>query len=154
MQADTQANQSASAIDRTGHITNFTENRASNSFFSQDSKETCSLIFVSFIKKVYQENIPFVKPVHIIFQQFTLGCENVIMTAFNLAIYTYDNDRCTVIYDMLKMQQGCLKSLEYYVFSCLYYKMISHSKLKTKTLKNHYGNFYVFFLSVFILNSY
>ena len=39
---------------------NFTENRASESFFfSQDSKKTCSLIFVPVIKKVHQENIPF-----------------------------------------------------------------------------------------------
>ena len=45
---------------------------------------------------------------------------------------------------MLKMLQGCLKSLEYYVFNCLHYKIISHSKLKTKTVKNQYGNFYVF----------
>ena len=32
-------------------------------FFSQDSKEKCSLIFASVIKKVYQENIPFVKTI-------------------------------------------------------------------------------------------
>ena len=44
VQTGTQANQLASAIDRTGNITNFTENRASKSFFfSQGSKETCSL---------------------------------------------------------------------------------------------------------------
>ena len=55
-----------------------------------------------------------------------------------------DNDECTVIYDMLKMLQGCLKFLENYIFNCLHYKIISHSKLKTKTVKNHYGNFYVF----------
>ena len=64
VQAGTQANQLASAIDRTDNITNFTENQASKSFFfSQDSKETCSLIFVSVIKKVYQENIPLVKTI-------------------------------------------------------------------------------------------
>ena len=68
VQAGTQANQLASAIDRTDNITNFTENQASKSFFfSQDSKETCSLIFVSVIKKVYQENIPFVKSIHIMY---------------------------------------------------------------------------------------
>ena len=49
-----------------------------------------------------------------------------------------------MIYDMLKILQGCLKFLEYYVFNCLHYKIISHPKLKTKTVKNHYGNFYVF----------
>ena len=39
-------------------------------FFSQDSKETCSLIFVSVIKKEYQENISFVKPLHIMYVFF------------------------------------------------------------------------------------
>ena len=34
------------------------------SFFSQDSKKTYSLICVSVIKKVYQEDIPFVKTIH------------------------------------------------------------------------------------------
>ena len=64
VQASTQANQLASAIDRAGNITNFTENGASKSFFfSQDSKEKCSLIFASVIKKVYQDNIPFVKTI-------------------------------------------------------------------------------------------
>ena len=44
VQTGTQANQLASAIDHAGNITNFTENRASkSSFFSQDSKESCSL---------------------------------------------------------------------------------------------------------------
>ena len=62
MQAGMQANQLASAIDRVGNITNFPENRANKSFFfSLDSKETCSLIFSSVIKKVCQENISFVK---------------------------------------------------------------------------------------------
>ena len=58
----THTNQLVSAIDRPGSINNFTKTRASKRFFfSQDSKETCSLIFVSVIKKMYQENIPFVK---------------------------------------------------------------------------------------------
>ena len=52
MHACTQSKQFASAIDRTGNI-NFTENRIGKSFFFffQDSKETCSLIFVSVIRK-------------------------------------------------------------------------------------------------------
>ena len=51
IQTGTEANQLTRAFDHTGNITNFTENCASNSlFFSQDSKETCSLIFVSVIK--------------------------------------------------------------------------------------------------------
>ena len=50
VQAGTQANQFASAIDRTSNKTNFTENRVCKSFFfSQDSKETCSLKLVSII---------------------------------------------------------------------------------------------------------
>ena len=59
----------ASMIDYAGNITNLTENCASKSlfFFSQGSKETCSLIFVSVIKKVHQENIPFVKVIHIMY---------------------------------------------------------------------------------------
>ena len=49
----------------TGNITNFNKNCASKGFFfSQDSKETSSLIFLSVVKKVYQENIPFVKQIH------------------------------------------------------------------------------------------
>ena len=64
VQASKQANQLANVIDHVGNIINLTENCASKSFFSQDSKETCSLIFVSVIKKVYQENIPFVKTIH------------------------------------------------------------------------------------------
>ena len=48
-----------------GNIRNFIENHAGKSlFFSQDSKEMRSLIFASVIKKVYQENIPFVKTIH------------------------------------------------------------------------------------------
>ena len=67
MQVGKQANQSASAIDCAGNI-NFTEHRAIKScFFSQDSKETCSLIFVSVIKNAYQENIPFVKTIFYVF---------------------------------------------------------------------------------------
>ena len=50
VQAGTQANQFASAIDRTSNKTNFTENRVCKSFFfSQDSKETCSLKLASVI---------------------------------------------------------------------------------------------------------
>ena len=54
----------AIAIDHASNITNFPKNRTSESFFSQDSKEMCSLIFVSAIKTVYWENIPFLKPIH------------------------------------------------------------------------------------------
>ena len=67
VQASTETNQLTSAIDRAGSTTNFTENCASKSFFfSRNSKETCSLIFVSVIKRVYQyqRNIPFVKTIH------------------------------------------------------------------------------------------
>ena len=35
--------------------------QAKVSFFSQDSSEMCSIIFASVYKKLYQENIPFVK---------------------------------------------------------------------------------------------
>ena len=42
VQAGPQANQVASAIDRAGSVTNFTENRAGKSFFfSEVSRETC-----------------------------------------------------------------------------------------------------------------
>ena len=45
VQAGTQADQLASAIDRVGNIINFTKNHARKSFFfSQDLKETFSLI--------------------------------------------------------------------------------------------------------------
>ena len=65
VQVGKQKNQLASAIDRACNITSFTENCASKRFFfSQDSKETSSLTFVSGIKKVYYENIPFVKTIH------------------------------------------------------------------------------------------
>ena len=70
VQADTQAYQLTSAIDRAGYVTNFTESCASKSFFSQDSKGTCSLMFVSDIKNVYQENLSFVKPIHILYVFF------------------------------------------------------------------------------------
>ena len=52
VRAGTQANQLASAIDC-----------ADNNKFCQDSKEICSLFFVSDIKKVYQGNIPFMKTI-------------------------------------------------------------------------------------------
>ena len=53
VQAGTQVNQFAGAIDPAGNITNFSENCAGKSFFfSQDSKKSCSLIFVSVIRKV------------------------------------------------------------------------------------------------------
>ena len=53
VQAGTQTNHFASGIDCAGKITNFIENRAVKSFFfSEDSKETCPLIFVSVIRKV------------------------------------------------------------------------------------------------------
>ena len=65
VQAGKQANQLASMIGPPGNTTNFTKNCVSKSFFfSQDSKETCFLIFVSIIKKVDQENIPFMKTIH------------------------------------------------------------------------------------------
>ena len=52
VQASTQANQFARAIDRAGNIINFTEIHAGKSFiFCQDLKETCSLISVSLIRK-------------------------------------------------------------------------------------------------------
>ena len=64
VQAGTQTNQLASAIDHAGNITNFTKKWCKQKFiFSQDSKEKCSLIFASVIKKVYQDNIPFVKTI-------------------------------------------------------------------------------------------
>ena len=60
MQADRQVNQFASGIDHAGNITNFTENRAGKSFFSQDSDETYSLIFVCHknVKSWIEQNIP------------------------------------------------------------------------------------------------
>ena len=78
MQAGTQANQLASVIGLAGNITNFTKNCTSKSFFSsQNSKETCSLISVSVIKKVYQEDIPFVKTIHMyVFIKGTIGKMN------------------------------------------------------------------------------
>ena len=61
VQAGTQTNQLASVIDCASDITNLLK-----IVQAKDSKETCSLIFVSVIKKVYLENIPFVKTIHII----------------------------------------------------------------------------------------
>ena len=53
VQAGTQVNQFAGTIDPAGNITNFSKNCAGKSFFfSQDLKKTCSLIFVSVIRKV------------------------------------------------------------------------------------------------------
>ena len=67
VQAGMQANQLISTIDCANNITNFIENRTSKSFFFyQDSKEMCSLIFVSVNKKLHQENIPFMKTIHIV----------------------------------------------------------------------------------------
>ena len=53
LQAGTQANQFAGAIDCAGNIVNFTENGAGKSFFfPESSKETCPLTFVSVLIKV------------------------------------------------------------------------------------------------------
>ena len=53
VQAGTQVNQFASMIDCAGNIGNFTENHAGKSFFfSEESKETCPLIFASVIRKL------------------------------------------------------------------------------------------------------
>ena len=52
MQAGTRVNQFANVIDHAGNITHFVGNRGGKSFFfSQDSKETRYLIFVSVIRK-------------------------------------------------------------------------------------------------------
>ena len=65
VQAGMQTNQFASMIDCAGNTIHFTENCATKSFFfSQDSKETCSLIFLS-QEKIHQVNIPFKKTIHI-----------------------------------------------------------------------------------------
>ena len=59
VQAGTHANRLASVIDRAGNIKVFTKNRASRSFFfSKNSKETCSLIFLPAIKKVVSMKHP------------------------------------------------------------------------------------------------
>ena len=64
----TQTNQLACAIDHAGNVTIFTENHRSKSFFySQDSKETCSLIFMFVIEMGYQENILFMKTMYIMY---------------------------------------------------------------------------------------
>ena len=53
VQAGTQADKFVSAIDCAGNIANFTKNLTRKSFFfSQDSKEMCSLIFAFVIKKL------------------------------------------------------------------------------------------------------
>ena len=57
MQAGTQTNQLASAIDHAGNITNFTKKWCKQKFiFSQDSKEKCSLIFASVIKNIREND--------------------------------------------------------------------------------------------------
>ena len=52
VQAGTQTNQFASAIDCAGYITNFPENCAGKSFFFSENSKTCRLIFVSVMRKV------------------------------------------------------------------------------------------------------
>ena len=61
------------------------------------------------------------------FQQFKLGCENVMMTSL-----VHDNDQRSAICDIHRMLQGCLKPLEYDVFNCLITKLkvIQNSKRK------------------------
>ena len=56
----------------------------------------------------------------------------LVNLSFNFLMDAYDNDPYTVIYNMLKMLQGCLKSLEYYVSNCLHYNItvIQNSKRK------------------------
>ena len=67
MQAGIQANQLASTIDHASNITNLPKiTQAKVSFFLK-IQEICSLIFVSVIKKVYQKNKTFVKPIHIMY---------------------------------------------------------------------------------------
>ena len=54
LKAGMQTNQFASTIDLAGDITNFTENHVGKSFsrvFSQNSKQTCSLMFLSVIRR-------------------------------------------------------------------------------------------------------
>ena len=51
VQSVTQANQFDRGIDCAGNVTNFTGNRADKFLFSQDSKEICSYIFVSAMRK-------------------------------------------------------------------------------------------------------
>ena len=46
VQAGTQANQFACAIDRAGNITNFTENRAGKSFFFSETQKRLVLKFL------------------------------------------------------------------------------------------------------------
>ena len=81
VQAGTQADQLASAIHHTGNNTQVAQEKVS--FFSQDSKETtCSLIFVSVIKKEYQENNPFIKTINMyIFTKSIIGKTNCYLYA-------------------------------------------------------------------------
>ena len=52
-------------------------------FFSQDSKEKSALIFASVIKKVYQENIPFVKTIDMyVFIKGIIGKTNCYLYVF------------------------------------------------------------------------
>ena len=69
VQAGAQANQLTSATDRAGNITNLPK-IGQGFFFSQDSKETCTLIFVSVLKNVYQGNIPSMKTIHTMYVFF------------------------------------------------------------------------------------
>ena len=66
MQANKQANQLARVIDCIGNITNFTENCSSKSlFFFSRLKRDLFFNFCVCIKKVHQENIPFMKAIHV-----------------------------------------------------------------------------------------
>ena len=111
VQASKQANELASAIDRVGNI-NLTENCASKSFFSQNSKETCSLIFVSAIKKVYQGNIPFVKTIHMyVFIKSIIGKTNCywhvrfLFDLYQVSKYKKQNNFEHVLYPLLIKSQ-------------------------------------------------
>ena len=67
VQASKQANQLTSAIDCVENIflnKFYRKLRKQKIIFCQNSKETCSLMFVSAIKMMYQENTPFVKTIH------------------------------------------------------------------------------------------
>ena len=71
VQGGTQVNQLANAIDHAGNITNFTENRRSRSFFFFHKTQKRRVNFgVCHKKNVYQKNILFVKPVHIMYVFF------------------------------------------------------------------------------------
>ena len=91
VQAGTQVNQFASAIDCAGNIKIFTKNRASKCFFfSEDSKETCLLIFVSVIRKVkswIEQNILlllFICKINVI-----LCCK--VLNVFNFKLFSFFN---------------------------------------------------------------